>query len=85
MSGGGRIEVQPVTFQTHFWLCLNLRKINGTSPEQSWDNQARFESPKNILKDYRLPLRSSHPVYRRECRSVHRKSGSKPIGLHANK
>ena len=32
-----------------------------------------------------MPLLSSHPVYRQVCRSVHRKSDSKPICLHANK
>jgi hypothetical protein len=68
-------------------LCYIARQppVNGTSPEQSWDYQARFEAPKNILKDYSMPLLSSHPVYRQECRSVHGKSDSKPICLHANK
>jgi hypothetical protein len=59
--------------------------VNGTSPEQSWDYQARFEAPKNILKDYSMPLLSPYPIDRQEYRSVHGKSDSKPICLHANK
>jgi len=81
------LEAPGFDFLVRLAMCYTTRQpsVNGTAPEQSWDYQARSEAPKNILKDYSMPLLSSHPVYRQECRSVHRKSDSKPICLHANK
>jgi hypothetical protein len=78
-SKAGRFAyfVMPQAFQE--------RAPTGTSPERSWDFEARFEDSQNILKGYSTPLLSSHPVYPPECSLVRGKSDSRPLCPHANK